>query len=320
MDEPQTTTLDLEEPGAPDAPGITARDVRRSFGSVRAVDGMSFTVPAGSVTALVGPNGSGKTTLLLILAGLLQPDTGEVTVAGLDVLHDNEGVRRTVGWMPDIFGTWDSLTCRQILTTFGRAHWMSPGAARERAAELLDQMHLAEFADRPARVLSRGQKQRLGLARVLVHDPQVLLLDEPASGMDPRSRVELRDTLRSLAEAGKTVLVSSHILSDLEEVYNHAVFVSQGRTVDAEVQPETAERGWRLEAADPVALRVFLERVDIPYTQNSGSPEVLVQLSSWDSAVQLVRAAVKADVPLHTIAPVAGRLEETYLALNEERV
>jgi len=282
---------------------------------------MTFTAPAGAVTALVGPNGSGKTTLLLMLAGLLQPDEGEVTVADLDVLRDNERARTAVGWMPDVFGTWDSLTCTEILTTFARAYGMSASAARARARDLLDQMHLTELAGRPARVLSRGQRQRLGLARALVHDPQVLLLDEPASGMDPRSRIELRDTLRSLAEKGKTILVSSHILSELEEVYNHAVFVSRGRTVDAEiVQPVAAERGWRLEATDPVALRVFLDRADIPYTQTSGSSEVIVQLSGWDSAVQLVKAAVTADVPLHTIAPVAGRLEEAYLALNEERV
>jgi ABC-type multidrug transport system ATPase subunit len=170
-------------------------------------------------------------------------------------------------------------------------------------------------------VLSRGQKQRLGLARALVHGPAVLLLDEPASGLDPRSRIELRDTLRQLADSGKTVLVSSHVLSELEEVYDHAVFLSQGRTVDASIasSAESQRRGWRLEAADPVALRSFLENAEIPYRQTVANGEALVSLTGYDSAIHLIRAAVHANVPLHTIAPVSGHLEETYLALNEER-
>ncbi len=302
----------------PTRPGIEARAVKRYFGPVRAVDGMSLTAPAGAVTALVGPNGSGKTTLLLILAGLLAPDDGQVTVAGLDVTGGSEQARTAVGWMPDVLGTWDSLTCTQILTTLGRAHWMSSRDARSRAAELVEQLDLTELADRPARVLSRGERQRLGLARALVHDPPVLLLDEPSSGLDPGHRRQLRRTLQSLAGAGKTVVVSSHVLSELDEVCDHAVFVSRGRTVDGQEPPATKARGWRLEAADPVALRVFLDRVDIPYTQDRGSSEVTVQLSGWESAAQLVKAAAAADVPLHTIAPVAGRLEETYLALNEK--
>lgn len=293
-------------------------NLRRHFGTVRAVDRVSFTAPAGKVTALVGPNGSGKTTLLLVLAGLLQADAGTATVAGWDMAHHSRRARAVVGWMPDVFGTWDTLTCTEILTVYGRAYRMSDEAARSRADELLDQLYLWDLADRPARVLSRGQKQRLGLARALIHDPQVLLLDEPASGMDPRSRIELRQTLRSLAASGKTVLVSSHILSELEEVYDHAVFLSRGRTVDVEAQPQV-ERRWRLVATDPSALHSFLADKAITLDTVTDS-QVVVRLTDEDQAVALVKDAVAAGVPLHTVAPVAGQLEETYLSLAEERV
>lgn len=306
-------------PAAP--PGIEADDLHRAFGEVKAVDGITFAAPAGAVTALIGPNGSGKTTLLLILAGLLAPDSGSARVGGFDVVAENLAARSVVGWMPDAFGTWDALTCTEILSTFAHAYGISRSASPARVADLLEQLHLTEFADRPARVLSRGQKQRLGLARALVHDPSVVLLDEPASGLDPRSRVELRDLLRRLADAGKTVLVSSHILSELEELYDHAVFLSSGRTVDVAraAQPAVASRGWRIEALDASGLRAFLDGAGIPWTAGPGTAEVTVALADYPSASQLVRAAVGAGVDVHTIAPLSGRLEETYLALNEER-
>lgn len=313
----------VEEPSAAsaDPPGIEARELRRAFGEVRAVDGISFAAPSGAVTALIGPNGSGKTTLLLILAGLLAPDSGTARVAGFDLSSENLAARSQVGWMPDAFGTWDALTCTEILSTFAHAYGIDRASSPARVAELLEQLHLAEFANRPARVLSRGQKQRLGLARALVHDPAVVLLDEPASGLDPRSRIELRDLLRGLADSGKTVLVSSHVLSELEELYDHAVFLSRGRTVDVAMaaQPAVASRGWRLEALDPSGLRAFLDGTGIPWTAGPGTAEVTVSLADYASASQLIRAAVGAGVDLHTIAPISGRLEETYLALNEER-
>ncbi len=301
-------------------PGIEAIGLRRAFGSVQAVDSITFTAPARAVTALIGPNGSGKTTLLLLLTGLLKPDAGRANVAGFDITTHNLDVRSRVGWMPDVFGTWDALTCTEILRTFAHAYGIERARSGSVVADTLARVHLSEFAGRPARVLSRGQKQRLGLARALLHEPDVLLLDEPASGLDPRSRIELRDLLRTLAEEGRTVLVSSHVLSELEEVYDHAVFLSRGRTVDTTGPAgEPVRRGWRLDATDPVSLRTFLDQAGIPWTgQNNG--EVIVQLGGYESARELIRAAVAADVPLHTVTPVSGRLEETYLSLNEERV
>ena len=181
---------------------IEVSQLTRFFGQAPAVHQLDMSVPSGAVTGLVGPNGAGKTTLLLMLAALLAPDHGTIRVAGLDPVTQPREVHRAVGWMPDAFGTWDSLTCTEILTTFATAQGLDRAAGRRNADEMLAAVHLDEMARTPARVLSRGQKQRLGLARALVHRPQVLLLDEPAAGMDPRSRADLRVLLR---EAGSVV-------------------------------------------------------------------------------------------------------------------
>ena len=224
---------------------IEVAGVTRFFGSTRAVWNMSMTVPAGSVTGLVGPNGAGKTTLLLMLAALLAPDGGTIRIAGLDPLTQPRQVHQAVGWMPDAFGTWDSLTCTEILMTFATAQGLDEDTGLRNTAEMLAAVHLDEMARTPARVLSRGQKQRLGLARALVHRPQVLLLDEPAAGMDPRSRADLRVLLRELASSGVTVLVSSHILPELEQMVDGVVFMARGQVV----RPDGAADG----AVDPTA-------------------------------------------------------------------
>src|SRR5919198_2069206 len=204
----------LGTPGAaamlPDSAGVHAAGVRRSFGPVQAVQGVDLDAPPGEVTALVGPNGAGKTTLLLVLATLLRPDAGEVRVAGYDPISQPAEVGAGMGWSPDVFGLYDNLTAREYLEAMAAAYRIPARARADRAGYLLRVARLPDKAEAPVHSLSRGQKQRLGLARALVHDPIVLLLDEPASGLDPRSRVELRDLLRQLAGEGRTVVVSSH--------------------------------------------------------------------------------------------------------------
>ncbi len=311
-------------PSAAPTGGIVVRDLHRAFGAVRALDGVDLTARAGAVTALVGPNGSGKTTLLLVLAGLLVPDRGDVRVAGHDPVTDGARARARTGWMPDTFGTWDSLTAREVLLTFAAAYRLSPATAADRAAELLATVHLTEYADRPASVLSRGQKQRLGLARALVHDPAVLLLDEPASGLDPRSRVDLRILLRRLADEGRTVLVSSHVLSELEEMADDAVFLSKGRTVVPQAGAHGA-RSWHVRALSLEALTTWLSsagavwRPDDAPVSPTGSGGALVDIGDEEGAARLVRDAVAAGVPLVSLVPAGGALEQAYLTLEEER-
>ena len=345
-------------PGPVDDRGIRVTGVHRAFGDVRALDGVDLVARPGAVTALVGPNGSGKTTLLLVLAGLLVPDAGEVRVAGHDPVRDGRAARARTGWMPDAFGTWDSLTAREVLLTFAAAYRLPRAVAADRTAELLETVHLAEFADRPASALSRGQKQRLGLARALVHRPDVLLLDEPASGLDPRSRVELRVLLRRLADDGATVLVSSHVLTELDEMADDAVFLSRGRTVVPEA-PGSGPGGapeWRLRALDVDALTAWLTSVGAAWRPDdalgtardgsgpdasagadptgvepvgggpggaaAGGPRaggVVLPVAGEAGAARLLRDAVAAGIPVTSLAPSAGSLERAYLTLEEDR-
>jgi len=300
-------------------PGVVATGVRRSFGPVQAVRGIDLTARPGEVTALVGPNGAGKTTLLLVLATLLVPDAGAVTVAGFDPVTQPDEVRARMGWSPDVFGLYDNLTCREYLEFCGEAYRMSRPQARERARQLLVQIRLDDKAEAPVHTLSRGQKQRLGLMRALVHDPAVLLLDEPASGLDPRSRVELRALLRDLAGQGKAVLVSSHLLADLEELSDRVVFVDRGLTVgehaiDA-LPANTAAHPWRLRALDADGLVAALDRLAVPH----GDPTpagVDVELAGDEAAADLLARLVRAKVPLVSCQPVGGHLEAAYLELT----
>jgi ABC-2 type transport system ATP-binding protein len=302
--------------------GITARAVSRSFGAVRAVEHMDFHAPAGKVTALIGPNGAGKTTLLLMLASLLAPDEGSISVGGLDPRRDRAAVRARLGWMPDTLGVWESLTAREILTQMARFYRLpAPGIAR-RVAQLLERVRLDDLADQPARVLSRGQQQRLSLARALIHDPSVLLLDEPASGLDPGSRVELRLMLRQLAAEGKAVVVSSHVLSELDEIADGAVFVNKGRTVRQQTTEQAAAAGRRyaVTSSDMAALAAKLTALGLAFRLEDGRrPAVSLMLGGDSDAERLLRDLVLAGVGVNSFAPATGALEETYMSLEGEQ-
>lgn len=303
-------------------PGITATGVRRSFGSVHAVRNVTLDALPGRVTGLVGPNGSGKTTLLLMLSSLLAPDAGDIRVGGIDPLADPQAARAILGWMPDALGAWGSLTARETLVVTARLYGMPRETAAARAVTLLAQVGLADLADSPARVFSRGQKQRLGLARALVHDPQVLLLDEPASGLDPQARIDLRVLLRRFAAEGRTILVSSHVLAELEEVIDDAVFLVAGETVDADRVAAAARstRTWRIrvhgvpvdEAAASVAGALAQDAAGLRVDRQ----DVLVSFASEDDAAAALRALVTAGVAVVEFAPATGSLEHTFLDLG----
>ena len=224
-----------------------------------------------------------------------------------------------MGWSPDVFGLYDNLTAREYLQFFADAYRLGPAKASTRTKELLAQTRLEEYADRPVHVLSRGQKQRLGLGRALVHEPEVLLLDEPASGLDPRSRVELRELLRSLADAGAAVVVSSHLLADLEELADRVVFVDKGATVGEHRLDQLPEakhaRPWRIRALDPDALVAALARNG--YQHDEPTPAgVDVQLADDEAAVALLAGLVRDGVPVVSCQPLGGALEAAYLELT----
>ncbi|WP_270889867.1 ABC transporter ATP-binding protein [Pedococcus sp. 5OH_020] len=302
--------------------GVEVQGVRRAFGDVLAVDDITLSAQPGEVTALVGPNGSGKTTLLLMLATLLAPHQGSIRIDGLDPVSQPREVRARIGWMPDGFGTWDALTVREVLHTIAAAYNLPADRARARTEELLTLVHLDDLGDRRARVLSRGQKQRLGLARALVNDPSVLLLDEPASGLDPRSRIELRDVLRSLASEGRTVLVSSHILTELQEVADRAVIVARGRTLETQRLDAdfvtTALAAWRVDALDPERLTAWLADHHVP-ARRVGGGQTEVQVAGEENAARLLADLVRDGVRVTAFTPSQGALESAYLAATEDR-
>ncbi|MFW0791288.1 ABC transporter ATP-binding protein [Gordonia sp. CPCC 205333] len=276
---------------------LDASGLSRAFRGHVAVQAADLTLPAGRICGLVGPNGAGKTTLLLMLAGLLAPDTGSIGIDNTPV--SPRELRRQVGWMPDTFGTWESLTSREILTTFGRLYGQSTTSARARADDLLSQVYLSEFADKKAHELSRGQKQRLGFARTLMNSPNILLLDEPASGMDPRSRVELRDHLRRLADNGAAILLSSHILTELSEMVDDVVLMTAGRT---EIYHAPTEPRWRIRRIDqPIGEA---ETIDFPDER---------------AAADYLTRLIGSGVQIAEFTRVSGHLEDAYLALDPVR-
>jgi ABC-2 type transport system ATP-binding protein len=303
------------------ADGVVANAVRRQFGSVQALRGIDFTARYGEVTGLVGPNGAGKTTLLLILATLLLPDSGTVRIAGYDPVRNTDAVRAQLGWVPDVFGVYDNLTTREYLRFAGAAYGLG-AAAPARADELLALSRLQEYADRPVHVLSRGQKQRLGFVRSIVHRPRVLLLDEPAAGLDPYSRVELRDLLRHIAAAGAAVVVSSHVLADLEQAADRVVFVDHGVTVGErridDLSRAPGPRMWRLRALNQEALVIALDQHRYPHMPPTPAG-VDVELNSDEAAAGLVAGLVGDGVHVVSCTPLTSSLEATYLELTGEQ-
>ncbi len=312
----------LPQPPAALAPtDIRVTDVARSFGDVQAVRSVTFEARPGEVTGLVGPNGSGKTTLLLMLATLLVPDRGEIRIGGLDPVAQPAAVRARLGWMPDVLGAWPNLTVRRSLELTARLYDIPAAAAADRARELIALVDLDELADRPTRVLSRGQKQRLSLARALVHDPRVLLLDEPASGLDPGARIALRVLLRRLAAEGRTIVVSSHVLAELDELADRAVFLESGSTVSEErvAAARGTERGWRIRALDGAGLHRALVGAGVDAGRIATEPQgLVVPLAGEERAAELLAALVAAGVKVVSFAPAVGDLEHTFLDLSSD--
>jgi ABC-2 type transport system ATP-binding protein len=241
---------------APAAPYLIVRDLARHFGSVRAVDGVSFEIAAGQVIGLIGANGAGKTTLMRILATLDMPDRGRIQLGGVDIVAQPTRVRRRLGWMPDFVGIAPDMTVGDYLDFYARAHGFRDGELVHRTAEVVQFTELADLLERPAEALSKGQMQRLSLARTLLNDPEFLILDEPAAGLDPKARLEFKNLVRVLRERGKTLLISSHILSELGEMCDSLLFLDRGRLMH---QGDTDSLRWRDAAAAggfPVSIRV----------------------------------------------------------------
>lgn len=210
---------------------IEIHNLSRYFGKTAAVKDLNLSIPSGALFGLIGPNGAGKTTTMRMLAGLLEPSEGEIILNGESTRQDRKSLSQKIGYMPDFFGVYEDMLVWEYLDFFGRCYDL-PAAHRTRVVdELLDLVDLSSKKDAYVETLSRGMRQRLCLAHALVHDPQILLLDEPASGLDPRARIEMRELLKELGAMGKTIILSSHILHELAELCDYVGIIEKGALV-----------------------------------------------------------------------------------------
>src|SRR6266704_1897396 len=218
---------------APPIPAVQTFGLTRMYGTIAALSGLDLTVNKGDLFGFIGSNGAGKTTTLRILATFLAPSAGKAQILGHDVVRDADAVRHVIGYMPDFFGVYKDMEVTEYLDFFG-ACYKIPSSQREKTVnDVLELVGLSEKKGALIGALSRGMQQRLGLARVLIHDPQVLLLDEPASGLDPRARIEMMAILQELQRLGKTIIISSHILSELQTLCNRVAINEKGRLIYA---------------------------------------------------------------------------------------
>ncbi len=216
---------------APPIPAVQTSGLTRTYGPMVALSNLDLTVNKGDLFGFIGSNGAGKTTTLRILATFLAPSSGTAKILGHDVVTDADAVRHVIGYMPDFFGVYKDMEVTEYLDFFG-ACYRIPSAQREKTVnDVLELVGLSEKKGALIGALSRGMQQRLGLARVLIHDPQLLLLDEPASGLDPRARIEMMEILRELRRMGKTIIISSHILSELETICNRVCIIEKGKLI-----------------------------------------------------------------------------------------
>ncbi len=245
------------------APTIQVTNLSRWFNGVHAVNNISFSIDPGTVVGFVGANGAGKTTTMRILATLDYPSGGEAEICGINVVDYPGEVRKRIGWMPDHYGTYRNMTVLEYLDFFARALGYTGQERVDRIAEVMEFTDLTSLSERLIDKLSKGMGQRLCLGRALLHDPDVLILDEPAAGLDPKARVELKHLIRILAEEGKTVFISSHILSELGEMCDTLLFINQGKII----HHGTAE-----------SLKKGSSETSLVSVQVAGSPE---KLQEW---------------------------------------
>ncbi|GIP39639.1 ABC transporter ATP-binding protein [Paenibacillus sp. J31TS4] len=237
---------------------IEIKDLTKRYGSFTAVDSLTMDIAKGTVFGFVGPNGAGKSTTMSILATLLAPTSGSAKVGGFEVTEHPGDVRRLIGYMPDFFGVYDNFKTTEYLDFYGASYGLSRAERKKIIPQLLELVNLSDKAEFYVDSLSRGMKQRLCLARCLVHEPELLILDEPASGMDPRARIEMREILKELKLMGKTIIISSHILPELAEMVDEIGVIEQGRLI-AKGRVSDIQQGMR---ANRVLHIRLLERED----------------------------------------------------------
>jgi ABC-2 type transport system ATP-binding protein len=307
---------------------VETKQLTRYYGEMLALNHLNLHIPTGAIYGFIGPNGAGKTTTMRILTTLLKPSGGEAWVAGFSVTHQRNEVRRVVGFMPDAFGFYNNMTAAEYLEFFAAAYQIPPSRWARLIDDLLTLVDLGHKRDSDVMSLSRGMKQRLSLARTLIHDPQLLILDEPASGLDPRARVELRELLRELRRMGKTIMISSHILTELAEMCTHIGIIERG-TLLASGDVETIMRSLQPHRTFEVHVISDLEQAVIAATaanhvlavravQDEGPPRLVIDIDGDDRAVSaLLTHLVQHGVEIIHFTAQTSNLEEVFLKVTQ---
>ena len=303
---------------------LVIRDLKKRYGNFQALDGLNLEIKKGELFGFVGPNGAGKTTTLKIVAGLLAPDSGEVYIDGIDALKDKRALKEKIGYVTDFFGVYDNLKVSEYMEFFASCYGINGLQARRRCELLLEQVKLEDKADFFVDGLSRGMKQRLCLARALIHNPDLLILDEPSSGLDPRTRMEFAATLRELREQGKTLIVSSHILSELSELCTDIGIIEQGHMVLHGSMEQIFER---VNSSNPLLVSVYREKETAlsvlkshPQVQTiavKGDEIKLGFIGDKKDEAALLRQLIDSGVMISGFMREKGSLETIFMELTE---
>ena len=304
---------------------ISAEHLTKVYGKRTALDDVSFEVPEGEIFGFVGPNGAGKTTTLRILAALLEPTSGRASIDGADVARQPHQVHSRIGYMPDFFGVYDQLTVAEYLDFYASCYRQPKQRRRKIVSDLLELIGLTERHDQAVDTLSRGMKQRLCLARALVHDPVVLLLDEPASGLDPRARVEMREILRELRRMGKTIIISSHILPELTELCTMIGIIDHGRMratgqVQEVIRQLSADRRVRITILGDTdrAVAILEPLAAVRHVEVAGGTIEATYEGDDSTAAGILQALTAEGITVSAFSPVEGGLEEAFMRITSE--
>lgn len=306
---------------------IEIKNLTKKYGQFTALNNLNLAIDAGVVFGFVGSNGAGKSTTFSILSTLLAPTKGEAYVNGVNVIERPEEVRKYLGYMPDFFGVYDQLKVDEYLDFYGSSYGLSKEEREKLIPELLELVNLTEKQYSYVDLLSRGMKQRLCLARTLIHDPKVLILDEPASGLDPRARSEMRDILKHLKTLGKTILISSHILPELAEMCDEIGVLERGQliargNVNSIQQQLMSEKEIILRIDGPLqeAVTFFEEQPLVAGIETKESEQKLSFLykGSREEQVELLKKAYNANLMIYSATEVEKDLEDVFLAITKE--
>ena len=309
---------------------LKIEQLNKQFGRAVALDGMSMHVNEGALYGFIGPNGAGKTTTIKIIMGLLLPDSGVVTIGGADVTREPKKVLEQIGYVPDFFGVYDNLKVSEYMEFCASCYGMYGLKARQKSMMLLEQVGLDGKADFYVEGLSRGMKQRLCLARALVHNPAILIMDEPTAGLDPRTRFEFKEILKELREQGKTILISSHILSELSEICTDVGIADQGKMV---LEGKIDDIQNQINISSPLTISVSGNRDTAIGILKSHPCVETISIRQEDIAVNfngdkqdeilLLQQLIDADVPVYGFIRERGNLESIFMQITnheEERV